>query len=181
LKLFVTPFKPCTHLKGKKPSEVTPAMLRKSIGGGSLELCVADAWEALVAAAKADGVILTPTSSGDMFRSIAQQKRGFLQRYQQEPIVGASTRTYNGKKWFLKPKNAPLAAPNDDAKTCSKHMLGVAVDVASSNGKRLEWMFNNIAKFGWSWEVVPDEPWHIRYVAGDDTPQAVLAWKESVK
>jgi LAS superfamily LD-carboxypeptidase LdcB len=181
LKLFVTPFKPCTHLKGKKPSEVTPAMLRKSIGGGSLELCVADAWEALVAAAKADGVLLTPTSSGDMFRSIAQQKKGFLQRYQQEFIVGASTRTYNGKKWYLKKGNAPLAAPNDDAKTCSKHMLGIAVDVAGANGERLEWMFNNIAKFGWSWEVVPEEPWHIRYVAGDDTPQAVLAWKELVK
>jgi LAS superfamily LD-carboxypeptidase LdcB len=156
-------------------------MLRKVDGGGSLELCAADAWEALVAAAKADGVLLTPTSSGDMFRSIDQQKAGFLKRYQVKEIVGASTRTYNDVTYYLKPNNAPLAAPNDDAKTCSKHMLGVAVDVAGSNGKRLEWMFNNIEKFGFSWEVVPEEPWHIRYVAGDNTPQAVLAWKESVK
>jgi LAS superfamily LD-carboxypeptidase LdcB len=42
-------------------------------------------------------------------------------------------------------------------------------------------MFNNIAKFGFSWEVVPAEPWHIRYVAGDATPEAVKAWKESSK
>jgi LAS superfamily LD-carboxypeptidase LdcB len=116
-----------------------------------------------------------------MFRSISQQKAGFLKRYQVKEVAGASTRTYNGVKYYLKPNNAPLAAPNDDAKTCSKHMLGVAIDVTGANGKRLEWMFNNIEKFGFSWEVVPEEPWHIRYVAGDATPQAVLAWKESVK
>jgi LAS superfamily LD-carboxypeptidase LdcB len=162
LKLFITPFKPCNHLKGKKPSQVTPEMLRKVDGGGSLELCAADAWEALVAAAKADGILLTPTSSGDMFRSISQQKAGFLKRYQVKEVAGASTRTYNGVKYYLKPNNAPLAAPNDDAKTCSKHMLGVAIDVTGANGKRLEWMFNNIEKFGFSWEVVPEEPWHIR-------------------
>ena len=34
-------------------------------------------------------------------------------------------------------------------------MLGVAVDVTGADGKRLEWMFNNIEKFGFSWEVVP--------------------------
>jgi LAS superfamily LD-carboxypeptidase LdcB len=179
LKLFIKPVKPCKHIKGKKPSEILPAMLRKVVGGGSLELCAADAWEAMVAAAKADGVKLAPTSLGDLFRSIEQQKRGFLQRYQQEPIEGASTRTYNGKKWFLKKGNAPLAAPNDDAKTCSKHMLGIAVDVPGANGARLEWMFNNIAKFGWSWEVLPEEPWHIRYVAGDNIPEAVTLWLQS--
>ena len=179
MKLFVTPVKPCKHIKGKKPSEILPALLRKVVGGGSLELCAADAWEAMVAAAKADGIKLAPTSLGDLFRSIEQQKKGFLQRYQQEEIVGASTRTYNGKKWFLKKGNAPLAAPNDDAKTCSKHMLGIAVDVAGANGARLEWMFNNIAKFGWSWEVLPEEPWHIRYVAGDSVPEAVTLWLQS--
>ena len=179
MKLFITPFKPCKHLKGKKPSQVTPAMLRKVIKGGSLELCAADAWEAMEAAAKLEGIDLAPTSVGDMFRSIAQQKAGFMQRYQTDEIANASTRTYNGVKYYLKPKNAPLAAPNDDAKTCSKHMLGVAVDVASSNGKRLDWMFNNVAKFGWSWEVVPDEPWHLRYVAGDNIPEAVTAWLQT--
>jgi hypothetical protein len=52
-------------------------------------------------------------------------------------------------------------------------MLGIAVDVANANGKILEWMKLNIAAFGFSWEVVPEEPWHIRWV--DSTPsQAVL-------
>jgi LAS superfamily LD-carboxypeptidase LdcB len=181
MKLFITPVKSCQHLKGKKPSEVLPSMLRKVSGGGKLELCAADAWEAMVAAAKVDGINLKPSSAGDMFRSISQQTAGFVQRYQKEPIEGAVTRTWNGVKWYLKKGFAPLAAPNDDPKNCSKHMLGIAVDVAGANGKILEWMFNNIAKFGFSWEVVPAEPWHIRYVAGDATPEAVKAWKESSK
>ena len=82
MKLFITSFKPCKHLKGKKPSDVTPAMLRKAHGGGSLELCAADAWDAMQAAAKLDGIDLAPTSVGDMFRSIAQQKAGFMQTNQ---------------------------------------------------------------------------------------------------
>lgn len=174
MKLFITPVKLCRHLKGRKPSQVSDSMLRKVSGGGKLELCAADAWDALVAAAKTDGIKLAPTSAGDQFRSISQQLAGFMQRYQQIPIPKAVTRTYNGAKWYLKAGFAPLAAPNDDPKNCSKHMLGIAVDVANANGKTLEWMFNNIARFGWSWEVLPDEPWHIRYVAGDEIPAAVL-------
>ena len=28
-------------------------------------------------------------------------------------------------------------------------------------------------KFGFSWEVVPEEPWHLRYTEGDNPPAAV--------
>ena len=35
--------------------------------------------------------------------------------------------------------------------------------------------------FGFSWEVVPEEPWHIRYTAGDNVPPAVQAWLDSKK
>lgn len=177
MKLPIVPVKMCKHLKGKKPSEVGKDILRKTVSGGMMELCAADAWDAMVAAAKADGVVLKPTSIGDQFRSIAQQKAGFLQRYQKEPIAGASTRTWNGEKWYLKKGNAPLAAPNDDPKTCSKHMLGLAVDVANANGDRLKWLFDNAGRFGFSWEVVPEEPWHLRYVAGNAVPEAVVAFK----
>jgi hypothetical protein len=34
-----------------------------------------------------------------------------MQRYQLAEIAGSSTRTYEGKKWYLKKGNAPLAAP----------------------------------------------------------------------
>lgn len=170
MKLYITPIKFCSHVQGKKPSLITREMLRKVDGGGLLEKCAADAWDAMVAAAKADGIKLTPTSSADCFRSIETQTKGFLIRYSKTPSEGASTRTWNGVKWYLKKGYAPLAAPNDDAKTCSRHMLGIAVDVANANGERLIWMHENLEKFGFSWEVVPEEPWHIRMVVAVPTP-----------
>jgi LAS superfamily LD-carboxypeptidase LdcB len=172
MKYPVVAIKFCSHIKGKKPSEITGDVLRKCSGGGKMELCAADAWDAMVAAAAADGIILKPTSLGDQFRSIEQQKTAFLQRYRKEPVANSTSRTWNGRKWWLKRGFAPLAAPNDDPKTCSRHMLGLAVDVANASGKILDWLLANEDKFGFSHEV-QSEPWHIRYVAGDDVPVAV--------
>jgi hypothetical protein len=57
------------------------------------------------------------------------------------------------------------------------HNLGIAVDVHSaSEPKRINWLIANVAKFGFSWEVVPSEPWHLRYVCGDNVPEAVKAF-----
>lgn len=170
MNLYITPIQYCPHVKGKKPSQITRDMLRKVEGGGLLEKCAADAWEAMVAAAKAEGIVLKPTSAGDCFRSIEQQKAGFLQRYSETDTGTGKTRKYNGKTWFLKKGMAPLAAPEDDPAKCSRHMLGIAVDVANANGDRLKWMHENLKKFGFSWEVVPEEPWHIRMVVGQPTP-----------
>jgi LAS superfamily LD-carboxypeptidase LdcB len=39
-------------------------------------------------------------------------------------------------------------------------------------------MLKNADDFGFSWEV-QSEPWHLRYVAGDKVPAAVLAWKQT--
>lgn len=176
----VVEVKYCSHLAGKKPSEVTPDILRKTVSGGKMELHAADAWDAMVAAAAKDGVTLKPTSLGDQFRSIEQQKAAFLQRYRKEPVANSTSRTWNGQKWWLKKGLAPLAAPNDDPKTCSRHMLGLAVDVANASGKILEWLLANENKFGFSHEV-QSEPWHIRYVAGDDVPAAVKEFVEQPK
>ena len=176
----VVEVKYCSHLAGKKPSEVTPDILRKTVSGGKMELCAADAWDAMVAAAAKDGVTLKPTSLGDQFRSIEQQKAAFLQRYRKEPVANSTSRTWNGQKWWLKKGLAPLAAPNDDPKTCSRHMLGLAVDVANASGKILEWLLANENRFGFSHEV-QSEPWHIRYVAGDDVPAAVKEFVEQPK
>lgn len=54
---------------------------------------------------------------------------------------------------------------------------GIAIDIANASGPRLAWLAANATKFGFSWEVLPSEPWHLRYVAGDDVPEAVKAWK----
>jgi hypothetical protein len=67
---------------------------------------------------------------------------------------------------------AMLATPGK-----SQHNLGLAVDIANaSEAKRLNWMIANVKKFGFSWEVVPSEPWHLRYVNGDTPPPAVVEW-----
>jgi LAS superfamily LD-carboxypeptidase LdcB len=61
----------------------------------------------------------------------------------------------------------------------SNHNLGIAIDIKDSSGARLEWLAKNATSFGFSWEVLPSEPWHLRYVAGDDVPERVKVWKES--
>jgi len=180
----VVPIKFCEHLEGKKPSQITPAMLRKLSVGGQMHHCAARAFEAMKAAAAADGVKLAPTSAGDTFRSIETQTKGFLTRYQKELIPGASTRTWNGVKWYLKKGNAPLAAPNDDAKTCSRHMLGIAIDIANTGNKKImDWLLANEQRFGFSHEVVDmpgAESWHIRFTEGKVMPQAVLDYEATL-
>ena len=159
-------------LQGIEPGKLPERLLRPAVGGGKLHWLAAQAWAAMVAAAKADGVELKPTSSGDTYREYEFQKRGFLQRYQLEPIPGASTKEFEGKKWYLKKGMAMLATPGK-----SMHNLGIAVDVhTASEPKRLNWLIANVAKFGFSWEVVPSEPWHLRYVCGDNLPEAVKAF-----
>lgn len=166
---YIVPIKMPVALKGVEPGKLHASLLRDIPGGGKLFYLAADAWLAMVEAAKADGVELKPTSSGDTYRSYDFQKRGFLQRYQLEPIPGQSTKTFEGKTWYLKKGMAMLATPGK-----SNHNFGLAVDVHSaSEKKRINWLIANVEKFGWSWEVVPSEPWHIRYVAGDNVPQAV--------
>ena len=168
----VASVKYCKHLKGKKPSQIGTDILKKCSGGGKMELCAADAWNAMVLAAAKDNIVLKPTSIGDQYRSIEQQKRSFLQRYQKIPVTNSTTRTWNGVKWWLKKGFAPLAAPNDNPKTCSRHMLGLAVDVANANGKILCWLLIHEQQYGFSHEI-QSEPWHIRYVAGNKVPQLV--------
>ena len=168
---YVVPVKLPADLKGVKPGKLPDALLKTAVGGGKLHHLAADAWAAMVAKAKADGVELKPTSSGDTYRSYDAQLKAFLERYTKE-ANGNSTRTFEGVKWYKKnEKLASLAAPGT-----SQHNLGIAVDVHTASGARLEWLIDNVKDFGFSWEVVPEEPWHLRYVAGDDVPAAVAAF-----
>ena len=163
----------CEHLKGKKPSQITPEMVVAVSAGGKLERCAAAAFEEMATAAKADGIMLKSTSSGDTLRSIQQQTAGFQQRYQEAPIAGASTKTWNGKTYYLKPGMAMLATPYDDPANAkargSRHLYGIAIDIKNANGPILQWLLANEVRFGFSHEVLGDangkgaEPWHIRY------------------
>jgi LAS superfamily LD-carboxypeptidase LdcB len=163
-----------SNLKGIKAGELPANMLVDVKPFGKLHPLAADAYHAMRAKALADSIkTFKPTSAGDTYRTLASQTAGFLQRYQKEPIAGAVTRTWNGTKWYLKAGFAPLASPGS-----SNHNLGIAVDISEASGARLEWMLKNADDFGFSWEV-QSEPWHLRYVAGDKVPAAVLAWKQT--
>lgn len=169
--LYIKKLTPPADVAGHKPGRFPDGLLAK-VDGGRLHWLAANAWKALKAAAAADGIELKPTSAGDLYRSYDSQLKVFLERYQKEPIPGASTRTFEGVKWYKKSeKLASLAAPGT-----SQHNSGLAVDVHTASGERLKWMVANCAKYGWSWEVVPEEPWHIRYTEGDNVPEAVKAW-----
>lgn len=161
-------------LASVKPGMLDIGLLKNIEPYGQLHRLAADAYHALRAKAFADGIEpFKPTSAGDTYRTIEMQRKGFLARYQVEPIAGASTRTWEGKKWYLKANNAPMAAPGT-----SNHNLGLAVDIHTASGNRLDWMLQNCLAFGFSWEV-QSEPWHIRYVAGDRVPAPVQAWLDS--
>ena len=165
-------------LKGVKPGEVSPHLLREVLPYGKLHWRAADAYHAMRDKAFADGIKpFKPTSAGDTYRTLAMQTTAFLQRYQKSPLAGALTRTWEGVKWYKKsPTMASLAAPGT-----SQHNLGIAVDIWSASGPRFEWMLKNALDFGFSWEVVPEEPWHLRYTAGDNVPAAVQAWLDRKK
>lgn len=171
--LYIKKVTPPADVAGHKPGRLPEAILAK-VDGGKLHWRAANAWKAMKAAAAAEGVELKPTSAGDLYRSYDAQLTAFNQRYVDHEIPGQSTRTFEGKKYWLKKGMAPLAAPGT-----SQHNSGLACDVHTASGARLQWMIANCAKFGWSWEVVPEEPWHIRYTEGDNVPEAVKAWMDA--
>lgn len=167
---YIVPVKMPKDLAGIEPGKLPASLLRAVPGGGKMHHIASYAWEAMVDRAKKQGIELKPTSSGDTYRDYESQKRGFLTRYQLEPTGTNSTKEFEGKTWHLKKGMAMLATPGK-----SQHNLGLAVDVANaSEPKRLNWLIANVKDFGFSWEVVPSEPWHLRYVCGDNVPAAVL-------
>jgi hypothetical protein len=172
---YIVPVVLPKDLKGIEPGKLPANLLRAVPGGGKMHWIAACAWTAMVEKAKAEGVELKPTSSGDTYRTYESQKSGFLTRYTLDKVDGTSTKTFEGKTWYLKKGMAMLATPGK-----SQHNLGLAVDVHSaSEPKRLNWLIANVKEFGFSWEVVPSEPWHLRYVSGDNAPPTVEAWMEA--
>ena len=163
-----------------------PAELLATIGtAGKLYHAAARAWRALAAQAERDGVPLTWTYGGT-YRTFAQQETLFRSRYTTTELAGRPSKWWNGVQWWLRPGMATAAVPGT-----SNHGLGLAVDTAldsdPSDGlgpddatgitAQLAWLVENAPRFGWSWEM-QSEPWHIRYVAGDAIPQAVLDFEQ---
>lgn len=166
-----------------------PAHLLVDVGlRGRLHQLAARAWAALRAEGATKGYHLTYTFGG-CYRSYADQRTLFLQRYQMEPIAGRPSKLWEGVVWHQKPGTAMAAAPGT-----SNHGLGLAVDAALDNDlsdgvgpgdassivPALAWFHDAALKYGFSFEA-QSEPWHIRYVSGDRVPASVIAYEDSLR
>lgn len=171
---------PPNDLSGVSNGNVPPSLLRSLRGTkGRLHHLAATAFNCLQLEAMFAGVDLQATSVADTYRSYEQQKKTFNDRYAGLPTGRRPqvTRKFAGKTYFLKPGKAPSASPGT-----SNHGWGLAIDIANASGARLAWMLgpseleSPVLKYGFSWEVESGpnaEAWHIRYVVGDEIPQAV--------
>lgn len=158
-------------LKDAKPGRLDPGLLVDVKPFGKLHRNAARGWAALRAAALAQGLKpFKPSDPSALYRSYDVQLAGFKQRYQESPATSFGTRTFEGKTWYKKAANlADLAAPGS-----SNHNLGLAVDLhAETVAVALDWLIANEHLYGFSHEL-QSEAWHIRWVAGDKIPKAVL-------
>lgn len=160
-----------SDLKGVEPGKLPASLLVDIKPSGKLHHLAADAYRAMRAKARQDNIKIVPTSAGDTYRDYEMQKRGFLSRYSTKVQPGEKPRTFEGKAYY-RFTGAPMAVPGT-----SRHNLGLACDIANASGAIFEWLCLNAPTFGWSLEVMPEEPWHWFYYVGDKTPQAVLDWK----
>lgn len=131
-------------------------------------------------------VELSASSTVDCYRNYTVQRSTFLARYTTTPLEGRPTKRWNGVTYWQRPGTNIAATPG-----ASNHGWGLAVDVAvavplnggghtivgiTSRPDVLQWMLDNAARYGLSWEA-QSEPWHIRYNTGDTVPQAVLDYE----
>lgn len=181
--LVVLPVKTPAVLEGQDNGKLDADILRTTPGlsGGPTVRLVEPAmrcWQAMTAAASADGIILRTSSYADSYRTYQVQVSTFTARYQIEPTTNGYRlwdSDGNGvrERWYKKDGVATAAVPGT-----SNHGWAIAVDVANASGARLAWLERYAVTFGWSWELVPEEPWHLRNYSGDDIPAKVLAYEQ---
>ena len=173
----VLPVRLPADLVNVKPGKLPPGLLRPIRPYGQLHWLAADAYHAMRRKALDDGIRpFKPTSAHDAYRPMSTQLGAFLTRYTTDYVPNSkSVRTYDGKKWYLRPGMAPVLPPG-----LGFHPLGLAVDIWDATGDRLKWLEAHALSFGFSWEFTSGaEPWHIRYVVGDRIPETVQRWKET--
>lgn len=167
-------------LVGQPNGRIDAALLVDVGPSGLLHHTAARAWRALVADAAANGLPLTYTYGGT-YRTLAAQTVLFESRYSPTG-TGGGCKFYNGRQWCKKSSNLATAA----VPGTSNHGIGIAIDSAAgvhpqsatgiSSHPQWPWFRSNVERYGFSWEL-QSEPWHIRYVTGDQIPAAVLAYE----
>lgn len=166
-------------LKGKSNGKLDPQLLVPcGVAKYVMVPPAARAMKALVAAASAEGIQVRATGT---YRSYERQVSLFLSRYSKTELIGRPTKKWNGVTYWQHKGVAMAAVPGT-----SNHGLGLAIDFAeerdgdpgveSVSDRFVRWLVKNAATYGFSAEV-QSEPWHWRYVAGDNIPAAVLAFE----
>jgi LAS superfamily LD-carboxypeptidase LdcB len=169
-------------LKGQENGKLSPGILKKC-GVGSALMCEPAARAMRAMAAHLESQLGTKLGHVGAYRTYKQQEALFLSRYTTTPLPGRPTKTWNGVKYWQKPKTAMAAVPGT-----SNHGLGLALDlceivngkVVSISPRAVKWLVKHAAQYGFSAEA-QSEPWHWRYVAGDAIPAAVLAFEAGGK
>lgn len=150
------------RLKSQKNGQLDDSLL-VPVRGGTLLAPVARQWNAMRKVALADGVILTPTSTGGTYRNLEVQENFFRSRYQPCSAVDKDAILWGGSYWKLKPGVALAAVPGR-----SNHGWGLSIDVhLTRTGKEKDWLLANALRFGFCWEYV-SEPWRLTFFPGDD-------------
>jgi hypothetical protein len=133
--------------------------------------------------ARLDGITLKPVSSVDTYRPFSVQESVYLARYSTTGTCGGC-KTCSGYGTRCKKRQADGNCPATAAcPGTSNHGWGLAVDVGTEldgdvgaegiDGRTLAWLSSYAWDYGYSWSVLPEEPWHIQYCTGDFVPQAV--------
>lgn len=150
------------------PADYVPELAEIASSGKYLDFRVAPHYNEMYAAAKKDGIILTPYSA---YRSYARQQRNY----------NNLTETYMSRYNLSRADAAKKAATVILPPGTSEHNLGIAVDICNTNSsfssqKEYKWLMENAHKYGFILRytaekqtitgIIP-EPWHWRYVGVD--------------
>jgi D-alanyl-D-alanine carboxypeptidase len=147
------------------PADYVPKLVEVASSGKYLDYRVAPYYNDMYAAAKKDGIILTPFSG---YRSYARQQRNFnnlIETYISRDKLSRAEATEKAATVILPPGT-------------SEHNLGLAMDVCNTNStfanqKEYKWLTEHAHEYGFILRytaekhpitgIIP-EPWHWRYV-----------------
>ena len=147
------------------PADYVPKLAEVASSGKYLDFRVARYYNEMYAAAKKDGIILTPYSG---YRSYARQQRNY----------NNLTETYMSRYSLSREDAAKKAATVILPPGTSEHNLGLAMDICNtsssfSSQKEYKWLMEHAHEYGFILRytaekqpitgIIP-EPWHWRYV-----------------
>lgn len=186
-----------SSLRGQTNGKLPDRILDKiGVGGALMEKTAARSFVAMFSEARRAGFDIRQV--GD-YRTYQEQVNLFVSRY--EPVAYAryvvtpsdrkkvwegGAQEHGSKYWVKRKINGSYPATAASPGT-SNHGWGLALDIAEEYDKDsapdpiraafVAWLIDNARQYGISAEL-QSEPWHWRYVAGDNIPGATLRFEK---